>query len=270
MLGRLRMSVSECITAYLNIFGTVFGERINESGKGKALYDAKKFEAQIKELIKQRAAEDPTLLVNGECRMASSHPCRTAVTAIRQYFMDSPAHRFRSYGTSTARPDKTHVWEAARATTATMSFFDPITIGAPGTPYLDGALGGHNNPSRIALEEADLIDGDVHCLVSIGTGMQDPVDFSGDLATIADTCQKIVISCSRVHDEMAQLYGTRDIPVYFRFNVNNGMNLVIVNEWERQDQIAAYSQAYMGLAEMRHLRTRLVGILATQLQTKKT
>lgn len=210
-----------------------------------------------------RIAQDPSLLVRGECRMGSPHPCRTVVTAVRQHYADSPAHRFRSYATQYSRPDSAHVWEAARATTAAITFFNPITIGTPGIPYLDGALGGHNNPSRIAIEEANEINGGIiECLVSIGTGMQNPVSFSGTLAKIAVACGKMVTSCNRVHDEMAQSYGNQMPQIYFRFNVNNGMNNIILDEWVKQDQIAAYSEAYMSLAEIKQMRTRLVNLLA--------
>ena len=57
---------------------------------------------------------------------------------------------FRTYQSREIHPD-CKIWEAARATSATPTLFKRIEIG--GQPFIDGGLG-HNNPSRLLLDEA--------------------------------------------------------------------------------------------------------------------
>jgi len=76
---------------------------------------------------------------------------------------------FRTYQSREIHPD-CKIWEAARATSATPTLFKQIEIG--GQPFIDGGLG-HNNPSRLLLDEAKGLFGSrqIGLLLSIGTGM---------------------------------------------------------------------------------------------------
>jgi predicted acylesterase/phospholipase RssA len=49
--------------------------------------------------------------------------------------------------------DVCKIWEAARATSAASTLFEPISIGRPPTRFVDGALK-HNNPINLADIEA--------------------------------------------------------------------------------------------------------------------
>ena len=51
---------------------------------------------------------------------------------------------------------KTRIWEAARATSAASSFFDPIKIGQFGEEFVDGAVGA-NNPVAQLWNEAKIV-----------------------------------------------------------------------------------------------------------------
>lgn len=67
------------------------------------------------------------------------------------------------------------IWEACRATSATSSFFDPIKVGQF-EEFVDGATGADNlvwevwNQAQL-MWGPEPLEGEVQCLVSIGTGV---------------------------------------------------------------------------------------------------
>lgn len=70
----------------------------------------------------------------------------------------------------------TKIWEAARATSAASSFFDPIAIGLENRLFTDGGTGA-NNPIRQLWTEAkeiwstEPLEENIRCIISIGTGV---------------------------------------------------------------------------------------------------
>jgi hypothetical protein len=75
MLGRLRMSIVECITTYQELMPKVFGtgtvsKHIRFAAKGE-FYDAKELENEIKRLIKEKLKDENVLLLD------DSDPCKT-------------------------------------------------------------------------------------------------------------------------------------------------------------------------------------------------
>lgn len=136
--------------------------------------------------------------------------------------------RLRSYMTEdsveTLSSTGCRIWEAARATSAAATFFDPIVIGRQ--KYVDGATG-FNNPVEAVLEEAvsiwpDAIPG-IQCLVSIGTGVPDPKDFGDNLKEVINTLKAIATETEETERRFFQNHkhlGLGDR--YFRFNVDKG------------------------------------------------
>jgi patatin-like phospholipase/acyl hydrolase len=109
-----------------------------------------------------------------------SQPCPTFVVATSAADADGPPVLFRSYACKRFNADKCAIWQAARCTSAAPSFFRPmfVDVPAPGGWYVDGGLR-HNNPSQLALDEVARIWPTISrfCLVSIGTGQQNNVEF---------------------------------------------------------------------------------------------
>ena len=56
MLGRLRMSVDECIAEYADLSKNVFSER--KQGVSKEMFKASNLEAAIKSVIKKKLGDD--------------------------------------------------------------------------------------------------------------------------------------------------------------------------------------------------------------------
>ena len=75
--------------------------------------------------------------------------------------------------------DDVKIWEAARATSAATSFFDPITITSRNLPrmFSDGSLGSNNPVYELWQEAGEVwqrpglpLEPQIRCLLSVGTG----------------------------------------------------------------------------------------------------
>lgn len=77
MLGRLEMSVDECITAYSDLAAEVFDEKpnripVNMKGKLKSRFDSARLESAIKKVVTQSGMSETALFNDGTDR-----GCRT-------------------------------------------------------------------------------------------------------------------------------------------------------------------------------------------------
>jgi len=75
MLGRLEMTIDECIDAYLTLSDQIFkkkAHRVTIRGKIQGRFDSKRLEEAIKEVMRNRKLPENTLLKsagNGVCRV---------------------------------------------------------------------------------------------------------------------------------------------------------------------------------------------------------
>jgi patatin-like phospholipase/acyl hydrolase len=74
MLGRLRMTVDECIEAYTSLSDKVFekkSHRVNINGKLQGRFDAAELEHTIKQILQARSLSEDTLLkdVDASCKV---------------------------------------------------------------------------------------------------------------------------------------------------------------------------------------------------------
>jgi predicted acylesterase/phospholipase RssA len=168
-------------------------------------------------------------------------------------------HRFRSYRVRKHRTFNCKVWEAARATSATPTFFKRIEIGEPGTskPYIDGGLG-CNNPISQVLEEAELVFSTrkVACVISVGTGKAETIAIPTPSLLqqvlpldVVNAMRGIATDCERSAQEVARRF--QGMPnVYFRFNVEQGMQTIGLEQWEQLDGVATHTDQYMRMQEV--------------------
>jgi len=171
---------------------------------------------------------------------------------------------FRTYqGTEYQSPNCT-IWEAVRATSAAPTFFKRIVIN--GEPFIDGGMG-RNNPISQVLEEAELMFPHRHiaCIISIGTGQAQTISipkpnlFQRLLPLkVVDAMRKIATDC----EESAQVVARRfqhTSRFYFRFNVEQGLQAVGLEQWERLDEVRAHTEQYIRMTEV---NTRLEAAVA--------
>ena len=160
----------------------------------------------------------------------------------------SAAAVIRSY--QSPRPDllygKIKIWEAARATSAATTFFNPIEIMPFKQRYVDGALG-WNNPIEVAdVESRDLWENDDRIIVSLGTGSVPRQEWGGDIVDLARQLAKIVMQADLTNDRFRKSHPelVNDNHL-FRFTVTQGLGNVSLDEHEAFNRIAAYTDTYV-------------------------
>jgi len=147
--------------------------------------------------------------------------------------------------------DVAKIWEAGRATSAASTFFDPIKIGPYGEEFVDGAAGSNNPVRELWTEAMDMwpvraLEGNIKCLVSIGTGQPSLNPFGDTLLDIAKTLTEIATDTERTaevflreHQDLARR------KCYFRFNVEKGLEDIGLEDSKQRNVIAAATRRYI-------------------------
>ena len=130
------MTVDECIDAYIKLSVEIFGKRTSFATfkwlGGGAQYSARLLEEKVKNIVKSKTGDADTKMkdpLKDKC-------CRTFVAAIARDYADAPPIKFRTYSTTESLADTCTIWQAARATSAATTFFDPMTFGTPNVTYI--------------------------------------------------------------------------------------------------------------------------------------
>lgn len=155
--------------------------------------------------------------------------------------------RLRSY-TLPDEPDiPATICQAALATSATTTFFDPAAIG--NRSFADGGLA--NNPVNEVEEEASNIwcseTADlkplVKCFISIGPGTPNMNAFEKNmLKTLLD----IATETERTQSDFISRWAKQsDENRYFRFNIDQGLQSIGLDEYEKQGQMEAATELYL-------------------------
>ncbi|KAK5095006.1 hypothetical protein LTR70_009623 [Exophiala xenobiotica] len=249
MLGRLEMSMDECIDAYLKICKHIFVKErrtFSLSGKVKARFDTNQLEILTKQMVAKHTGgkNSERMLDKGR---ANSRLCRVFVCA-----SCTENVRLRSYH-SEHQPTsaETMIWQAIRATFAATSLFEPITIN---NQTYACATTGANNTSMEVWEEAQHVwaagENSVHsrikCFVSIGAGELDLGSVEGGpwkiasrtLTRIANESRKATEDFRQVHNEMF----VNDSA--FRFDVD-GLKGIGLEEHKKTAETVAATTKYL-------------------------
>lgn len=172
--------------------------------------------------------------------------------------LNSSTRRLRSYPSSLEEPINCTIWEAARATSAAPTFFDPITF-SDGSTFRDGALR-DNNPIFQLINEvtAEYPGCEISTIVSLGTGVSSTIVLGKDLISVAEACVKIATDAESQDEAFTETYTGpqgkfRD--QYFRFNVDRGLQEVGLEEWDKVDMMQANTMSYLGRAGQRERLT---------------
>ena len=180
-------------------------------------------------------------------------PSEQNFVSIRRSATDTTTSSIRSRGRQRTSQGNANsagslpIWEAARATSAAPSYFDPVHI--EDKTFLDGGLG-HNNPSREALSEVwaihrQLISSEhgysdfpsISLFISIGSGLtktsKEPRrKFSPQVFSIISLLRSIATETESTEDMMQDFSAIGQFP-YFRFNVDQGVGDLRIDEWKR-------------------------------------
>ncbi|KAJ7309207.1 FabD lysophospholipase-like protein, partial [Mycena albidolilacea] len=248
MLGRLRMSIEDSKKAYGQLAKEVFSDVKFQGSAGK--FKASKLEKAIKQI-----AETYSESRNPEERLEDirDNACKMFVCAMNAANMSLPV-LFRTYNTLDYPAMNCTIWQAGRATSAAPAFFKQIKIGLSGIEeaFVDGGLG-HNNPTVSLLSEAKLLfpDHQIACIISLGTGQLHTISIPKPSPLnrflpfdVVKAIQEIAADCEKEHQTFAHRFnGIANL--YFRFNVERGMQNIRLNQWERLGDVAANTRQYI-------------------------
>ncbi|KAI1094217.1 hypothetical protein F5B19DRAFT_490645 [Rostrohypoxylon terebratum] len=254
MLGRLQMDVQFCIDKYCELSAAIFEPRRSHLSllrrsvdkwdlKGK--YRSEALEKLIRDVVEERLGDSQAKMFDPESS------CKVFVCTFTKS-LNTPV-LIRSYKTvddvDTQALLDCKIWEAARATSAAATFFDPITIGRQ--TFVDGATG-NNNPIRQVLDEAKLIWpgavslGRIQCIVSVGTGVPSLEDFGDNLKELVATLKRIATDTEEIERRFYRDH--KDLGLgnkYFRFNVDRGLSDVALGAFEHIDTIETAAENYL-------------------------
>ena len=176
---------------------------------------------------------------------------------------------FRSWTPAANKTYDCTIVEAARATSAAPTFFKAIEFGEPiKQRYLDGGLG-CNNPVKYVIDEAKSLfpNRPISCVISLGTGAADIIGLKQ-----ADTFQRllpmnligvlkgIAADCEKRSEETARDAATQSF-LYFRLNVDQGLQHVSLAEWEKLNDVQLHTSQYLLKHDVGQKVDRLVRML---------
>jgi hypothetical protein len=124
-----------------------------------------------------------------------------------------------------------------------------MVIGNPPTAYVDGALG-NNNPVRSLMDECANLwpSRKIGCILSIGTGVPPSVDVGRTLKPILKVLKSMATETEKTArqfgHEMRRTYGANQ-KVYYRFNVQQGLEKIGLEEWKHNDTVQVATRDYL-------------------------
>lgn len=160
--------------------------------------------------------------------------------------------RLRSYTLPEAPKIPATICQAALATSAATTFFEPVRIG--NRIFADGGLGANNPVDEVEGEAVDIWcseSGDlkplVKCFVSIGTGNPGIEAFEESMFKFLG---QTVVSIATETEETEKRFIARwrkhfDENRYFRFNVDQGLQNVGLDEYQQQGAMESATDRYL-------------------------
>lgn len=272
MLGRLEMTVDECVDAYTKMMKHVFEKKANRSfigvlGGVKPRFSSKALGNAISQVLEtcgipiDEKFEDGT---KSRCKVSVQqfHRCvihhhatdliPTSSFVCTKFQKTNTTTRLRSYRTPAVHDLNPTILEAALATSAAPTYFSDVAIN--GSKFVDGALGANNPALEVEEEASDLWceeTGDlqplVKCFISIGTGHPGIRSVSDKgLSHLIETLQKEATETEDTNQKfLGRWRGYVEKGRCFRFNVDHGLDHVRLAEFEEQDLIRAATSTYL-------------------------
>ncbi|KEP45946.1 putative calcium-independent phospholipase A2-gamma, partial [Rhizoctonia solani 123E] len=251
MLGKLGMSINEAVESYTKLTEAVFSNKKKGGITGAAAYKSTTLKESLRAVIQAATGDGDTKMSEG-----ASIPdgCNTLIFAtLKDNINASIPVMFRSYQARANRAPDCAMWEALYATMAHPAFFKSIDIaeGALKYSFVGGELGNSNPLAHVLGEVRDLYPGQyVSCIMSVGAGHAHTIHIPSTDRQLASLAMKAMATDSeRVAEEMARRFQDTT-GVYFRFNVDQGIQDVETDDWEKLGTVGAHTRAYLSKNEV--------------------
>ena len=183
---------------------------------------------------------------------------------------------FRTWTPSTNTAHNPTIIEAVRATTATPRVFKVAEFGRPIKQRYLGVDLRWNNPVEFVVEQAtSLYPGrPISCVVSLGTGTRRVIGYAKPdpfqkllPSELIRVLREIAADCEYQSERMAQRLNQPGRPnSYFRLNVDEGLQGVSLDEWNRQGDVATHTMQYLNKHEIGQKLDQLVSMLKGKLR----
>ncbi|KAG8766152.1 hypothetical protein FRC12_007058 [Ceratobasidium sp. 428] len=262
LVGRLGMTTGQAVATFARLSSEVFSD-------GKVIetptFEASKLEKTLKDIVRERTRDENESMLSQD---TNPKKCKVMVFTMSKHNMNAGTPTIiRSYPTSVNPGPECTIWQALRAATAHPDMFEAMEIvdrGIPGS-FVDAAMG-CGNPIEHVLAEVKRIypNRRVATIVSIGAGhrstihIPEPSPLQRFLPTNVIVAMKdIATDSERVAQAMAVRFrGAQN--VYFRLNVDQGMQSVRLGDWDRLGEVQAQTRTYMNKVETNELVGRAV------------
>jgi predicted patatin/cPLA2 family phospholipase len=165
--------------------------------------------------------------------------------------------------------------DAACATSAATSFFDAVNIN--GRLFRDGGFKANNPVNEVWHEARQIWIGDAYdvqldqllkCIISIGTGETKTESMKEGVKGFVETLTRMITQTRDTdkafyndHRNLTKLDGTQR---YFRFNVDQGLQAVSLEQYEKKGTMEAVTKTYMESPERQSLLALCANILRTK------
>ena len=261
MLGHLRMNVDEAIVALITVATAVFGEDSHNATSPELEANSEHLKEAIEEMLQTREIPVNCKMYERDrpqtrCKVyayssSTFYSCYSVSTRVLYAATSANiihSQAFRTYSVRGSSLNATVV-EAVCATMAIPSLFSPVKIGPRlrQQSFIGGALGA-NNPTRELLKEASAVFGPnqrVAQILSIGSGLPRLVSTGSfaDNEGVRPLLKEIATDCEMVAQELSTRLYTID--AYLRLNVDRGIELVTMTDWNELGSIESHSAAYI-------------------------
>ncbi|KAL8724639.1 MAG: hypothetical protein Q9181_006736 [Wetmoreana brouardii] len=229
MLGRLRMTVDECLGAYEDLSANVFEKPSSRLMRSWSKHNTSTERETLKELFERLQPAQPSPNEQKVKFKSDAVKCRTIVYSNRsdRKGKNSAPYVFRSYECNESEPREFAIWEVAKATSAVPSYFKSTTL--YGHRYSDAAIN-MSNPSQEVYKEVGLLNKaheSVELLLSLGTG-----NTNGNIRRPKHSLPKELNDVSDiVHREIVDASKQAAFD-YYRWDVQGGLEDVSLDEWK--------------------------------------
>ncbi|CAG8976226.1 hypothetical protein HYALB_00010772, partial [Hymenoscyphus albidus] len=250
MLGRLRMTVNDCIHAYKSLAALAFTPkaRWNLPGSPDGQFSTMYLEKALKLAISQQCQKkgcEYTSCEHSEHLFRDMEGCKTVVLAAKKDDISGPPTLFKTYSTDPQMAE-CKIWEVARATSAATTYFRSIACGRDQIEFVDAAIAGYNNPCRILLDEAHntfpKCRPSEFTILSIGSGAKKSIAIKDSRTSILLALKDMASDSDRVAIEM---YTDLNREKYHRFTCANGLGDIKLSKWMKNHTIASLTHDYL-------------------------
>ncbi|KAL5631688.1 hypothetical protein ACGC1H_007264 [Rhizoctonia solani] len=248
MLGRLRMPIDKAIEEYAKMMESIFSEK---KMSGPTMYKGTKLQETLRTMIRGATGNEGEMMVEDEAKQE----CKTVVFAMARHNLNASIPvMFRSYKASANPGPNCTIAQALYATMAHPDLFKGIDI--PDASVSQSFIGGEigcSNPLAHVLSEVNRMYPSyrVACIISIGAGHARTIQLPNTsrlkllLRTQDVAAMKgMATDSERVAEEMAERFQDTS-GVYFRFNVDQGVQDMKDGSWERLGETMGHTKVYL-------------------------